>query len=246
MVSMRGVLALVLALAGCDDIFHLRHVQEIDARPDTTADSLRPEAYYDFEDFVLAEGVLHDRTSRGHDGACAMSQCPALVDGVHGQAGLFSGSQRITIPTFAMAEFTVMFWLRIDDRDVVVCPVNRLYGPNGSDSWQLCLMLGADDTVHAWFWTSDVSAVAEASSLPMPLGSWHQLGIRWNGSTKTIFFERTAVASVATTILFDASPIMLGTDINDGSVVTSPLIGALDDVAIYNRALTELEITMTP
>jgi hypothetical protein len=37
----------------------------------------------------------------------------------------------------------------------------------------------------------------------------------------------------------------LGTDV-DGVILKEPLTGALDDVAIYNRSLTDLEVMMTP
>jgi len=242
MVRVRGALALCLALAGCDDVFHLRHVPEL---PDAPAVDLHPAAYYDFEENVADTGVLRDRTLHGHDGICSTAACPSAVQGApgHGLAGAFDGTQYVTVPQFAMTAFTVTFWVRADDRVGTMCPVNRVFGSVSSDSWQLCLEVDANDVATLHFYTAVVSSIE--SNQPMPLGTWHQIGMRWDGALLAIFFDRHAVALGPGTTEFDTGAIVLGSDINDTTLV-SPLIGALDDVAIYDRALTDSEIMLTP
>lgn len=64
------------------------------------------------------------------------------------------------------------------------------------------------------------------------------------GNPKRVWINGASLTEVAATnILFDSMPLTLGADLDNG-VQGSPVRGTLDDVRIYNRALTTSELAL--
>ena len=246
MVAVRCLLARCVVTAGCDDVWHLRHVDEPPDAPGVT--DLHPEAFYDFEDPADLTGMLRDATGHGHDGACAAAMCPSSTPsfGDRGLAGLFTGTQYVTVPSFAMNEVTVSFWLRLEQPSIGNCVVNRLYGAANENSWQLCATLNLQDQVVLRFHTTEAPMTLPSGVLPMPPGVWRHIVIRWDGSLKSIFFEGDMAISTNGDTRYDGGPIVIGADIDNATTVVMPLNGALDNIAIYTRALDDDEVRLTP
>src|SRR5262249_25243293 len=74
-------------------------------------------------------------------------------------------------------------------------------------------------------------------------GTWHHVAYTFDGTTQTLYIDGTPVASGMTgrSISYDSSPFLIGRDIQNGSPYGF-LGGVIDEVAIYNRALSSTEI----
>src|SRR5262249_15017877 len=74
------------------------------------------------------------------------------------------------------------------------------------------------------------------------LGQWFHIAASYDGTTKRIYFdgarENQAAAQPPT---YDASPLVLGGDIGTAGI-SSVILGALADIRLYDRALSDSEI----
>ena len=232
-------LAFVALLAGCDGVFGLIEVHQPDAAemPDLIAhfrlDEPGPPMYVD--------------TSGGHLGTCVDPRCPIATPGRIGNgAAHFDGiDDRIDIAGAdefdGTQAFTVALWLLADALPAVSdgCPAGKRVGLSNRNSWQLCL----HQTGQLVFWSSEQNLDPITSPAPISVGAWHHVAMRWDGTTKILSIDGIDVAARATVIQFDSGPIFIGSDVDIG-LTKAPFGGAVDDVRIYNRALSSAEITM--
>jgi hypothetical protein len=213
-------------------------VRTVDATIDSAPGA--PEALYTFEEPILNTRQVPDVTGNGHTGRCGIGECPnQMIHVGHGMAAAFNGDDQLTIDGFAMDVFTVAAWVRVDLEAVHMCPLSRLY-QGDLNSWQLCLVLSSGSMLHLTFHTVD-GVIIQRTQLAMDLGTWHHVAIRWDGTTKAIFYDGVEAVTGAGTTMFGNGSILLGRDLDVGGPV-APLIGSLDDVAIYARALTNTEV----
>jgi len=189
-------------------------------------------------------GFLVDWSGNGHDGICSGLECPMAVDGRpgRGQAAVFDGiDDLISIESVGSGPFTVMAWMRVDQSlgGATACPLNKPYGVEMNNTWQLCVRTSAG-TAQVFFYASEVPHEMWME-VPMEIGIWNHVALRWDGGKKTIFWNGGDVASQDGSTQFDESAIRLGSDI-DGADPVDPFPGALDDLEIYDRALADEEI----
>ena len=81
------------------------------------------------------------------------------------------------------------------------------------------------------------------STTPLPLNKWTHVAARYDGAQMRIFINgtldtATTAATPANTPLATTAPVLIGGDPNNHH-----FHGTLDDVSIYNRALSDAEIT---
>lgn len=77
-------------------------------------------------------------------------------------------------------------------------------------------------------------------------GEWMQIAAVWTGDSVSLYFDGVAQATApATGMLLDASAIHVGGDF-DNLLPAHYLIGAIDDVRVYRRALSGDEIAALP
>ena len=79
-------------------------------------------------------------------------------------------------------------------------------------------------------------AAALLSQIIITDGNWHQIGLVWDGSNRTLYVDDVAVAEDAQTNLKgSANGLYIGTgkDMEPGTFFS----GLIDDVRIYNRAI---------
>ena len=191
-------------------------------------------------------GLLADSSGNGHDGVCSGLECPLEVDGPsgHGQAALFDGvDDLVSIESVGSGPFTVMVWLRLDlaRSGALACPINKPFDVDGHNTWQLCLRSLSGDLADLYFYSSQ-PPYGQTVQVAMELATWHHVALRWDQDSKTIFWDGDPVANEPGETEFDGSTIRLGSDI-DGAEQIALFPGALDDVEIHDRPLSNLEIT---
>ncbi|MBV8759155.1 MAG: LamG domain-containing protein [Deltaproteobacteria bacterium] len=230
----------LLGLCGCDILFQLNPVPLHDASPDTPTVDPGLVAYYPM-DTVGAQlaGCMPDALG-GEAGNC-VGGTPVLATGVRGRAYTFDGTNRVQLAdtaAFDTASFTVAIWYQLASapNGNYKCPINRIYGTEADDAWQVCLF-------DAQIYTKFGLAAVYAPVIP-DVGAWHHLALTYDASSTswTYWLDGLGLTSgTGTPILDKTQPIVLGTDLDVGTV-GSPFDGLLDDLRFYDRALTANEI----
>jgi hypothetical protein len=223
----------LLALAGCDNVFNLDHIEPL------PTDAAQPGllAWYPMD--RLDGNTLADATGHGHTGSCTLlSTCPSSTGGKIGNSLRFNGSQHIIrVPSADDLDmggpFTVMAWVRIDMLpSSYACAVNKVLG--AANSWQMCINFEG----KPMFGTEGETLI---STTMISVDKWHHLAMRWDGGTKQIVIDGVEKDTSLMSPTFGAGDIFIGADSNGGAFAAG-FPGSIDEVRIYNRALTALEI----
>ena len=74
-------------------------------------------------------------------------------------------------------------------------------------------------------------------SAALPLNTWNHVAITYNGSSASNYVNGVVVNTSVATLGNNTAPLLIGS-----SGTCAPFAGLMDDVQIYNRALTQLEI----
>jgi hypothetical protein len=199
------------------------------------------QAAYRFEE----KSPFMDSSGNGYHADCATDACPVLTPDWTGDATgvVFDGvDDLLTAGPNAAGPFTVMAWVRLDDTADAdsVCPINRPFAANGTNTYQICMTVPSKGVVRLFFYTTDEPRQL-AVNMPMDVGTWHHVAIRWDGSRKVIFWDGLPAAGADGKTAFDETGIRLGSDL-DGEVVVGIFRGALDEVEIWQGALPETAI----
>lgn len=231
---MMRTLLVLLALAGCDRVFQ---VDSIEPPPDAALETGMI-AYYPME-ALGADNRLRDEAG-DHDGVCSTPTCPTVVEGVHGNALQFDGAMSMidvagTSDLQTPAGFTVATWLRIDAKPPgTQCAVGKVQGTS-DNTWQFCVW----DTLAMNVHYSGTGSILPGRTITA--GEWHHVAARWDTTTMTLFIDGLPVGSTDAVLEFDSGPLVIGGDRNTG-LANSLFDGAIDDVRVYGRVLSEQEI----
>ena len=194
----------------------------------------------------VAGGVVADASGHGHDAMC--SSCPLVVAGKVGAALRFDGMTNVLAVPDApeldtMFGVTVAAWLWLDalPSTTYYCFLNKPLGTGANDSWQACITTG-----DATYFGSDLSPTAPTGDdlldpTPFPGTTWKHIAITWDGTTKQIWIDGMLRTSDSAVLAFDSQPIVIGYDVDNGTP-EGALAGILDEVRIYNRALSASEL----
>jgi hypothetical protein len=89
-----------------------------------------------------------------------------------------------------------------------------------------------------WFADPGVASMAVRSTQAAPLMKWLHVAVTWDGSTVRLYQDGVAVGSGAYSSPIETStnPLLLGNNANSEGL-NQPLVGRLDQVRLYNRAL---------
>lgn len=230
-----SALVAVVFLAGCDLVFGLAEREPPTVQDASTANLIR---WYKMDG--LEGGRLVDAAASGHDGLCAPPACPTVATGVVDGALRFDGmTQLVRSASDAALEgpgpFTVALWAYAEDTTNFACVVSKLLGTGVYNSWALCR-----DASGRW----DFVTRTEELWVPEPTlqGGWHHLAIRWDGMTKSISVDGVDKVESPGTMTSDGGDLVIGGDVDDG-VPSIIFPGVIDDLRIYNRALSDEELT---
>ncbi len=181
-------------------------------------------------------GIAPDATGGG-DGICIEPACPALVAGRIGLAYEFDGlDDEVVIddrPALHSDSGTLSVWVYPTATSTMFA--TKAYGTGTQDSW---LLYGSFDGTVGFETADGLTYSAEA----LALGVWTHLAMTWSPDGNRLYI-RGALAEVSGVgTAFDDHPVILGADYDSGDQVLQ-MKGMLDDVRIYDRVLSEEEIT---
>ncbi|MFT3700252.1 MAG: LamG domain-containing protein [Kofleriaceae bacterium] len=221
---------------GCDYVWDLRDAKFRDAGP--PAD--QPFLHYTFDS--IADGMTPEANG-GPPATC--TSCPTLVDGSRAMALSFDGTtQGLQIESGAFTPlkgpFTIALWLRVTKLGINACPLSKPYGSDRDDSFQLCLNGGQ----YLSFITGTDEVDTPTLGNLVTLGFFH-VALTYDGSTKLVFINGHMSGMGGSDSFaphYDASAGLVGYDLDDGSTITAAYDGAVDDLQVYDHALTVEEI----
>jgi hypothetical protein len=226
-------------LCGCDHLLQLDDIHVLDAAPDPGRGLV---ASYPFDDIGTdPNACAHDATGNGHDGACMMGGMPTLVRGRLGQAFAFDGMTVVTVAyasDFNSESGSVAFWFQLTAGSMGGCAVNRQYGDPtiGANSWQVCIDVGT----QSLYFGASVRSI-RVDQLPIIDTVWHHVAMSWTASRTAGWLDGIPIFTLNGGVAEDTYGISFGSDLDSG-VISAPMIGNLDEIRIYNRALSDTEV----
>jgi hypothetical protein len=212
--------------------------------------------FWSFEAPAMAGNVAYDRSGQGNNGTLTNGPKPTI--GKIGQALNFDGSDdyiklsdNSPLSTVGDASFTLSAWVKGSNstkaQQWIIARDNRS-AQGGEDRRIISLALTHDSINEARFSIFDGLALTEAlSTAGYTDGNWHHLvGIR-NTQTDSVYLYVDGVLissadDVTTASINTAGHPFYISEINDVDGLDAFVDGQIDDVRIYNRALSADEI----
>ncbi|MCK5641356.1 MAG: hypothetical protein KAJ19_11180, partial [Gammaproteobacteria bacterium] len=185
--------------------------------------------------FDVDSSAAVDDSGNGNDATCSGASCPVFGSGRPGFGGAFDydgTDDQFDLSTFTLgSEFTYSVWIR-PDATTSWTTIMAEPGPSGNPiRW-----LGLLDMQVNWY---DNSNNLFGSALSP--GSWYYLALSYDGSDVIVYLNGAQIGSPYT-----PSPYTSVTDsfvIGNNFIGTQAFDGIIDEVAIWNRALSSQEIS---
>jgi hypothetical protein len=215
----------------------------VDAQPDG-APAGQALAYYSFDEGTGS--IVHDGSGHGHDGR--------LLGGEWTNAGRFGGAVRFSAPDGGdgilvdpfpqpVSSWSVSFWLLVESSDLTAVGTVLSTEIVFAGGWEVNLKPG-DATfgnLEFAFWAG--SSYSTASCACVALGSWTHIVAVVDGSALTVqlFHDGVATAPVGALgkFLLGNPYLYMG---RWGGTPARPLVGELDEVAIFDRNLSAADV----
>ncbi|HCK81604.1 MAG TPA: hypothetical protein DIC59_09080 [Candidatus Competibacteraceae bacterium] len=192
-------------------------------------------AAYNFEE--ASGAAVLDASGKGNQGAIGGST--RVASGKYGKALAFDGvDDLVTVNDSASLDLTAGMTLEA-----------WVY-PSTNAGWKPVLVKEIDSLYYLYASTTFGNAPAMGAKIgsypllygntPLPLNGWTHLAATYDGATQRLYLNGTLVAqrSVSGAIAISAEPLRIGGSSHWGEYFS----GRIDDVRIYNRALTLNEI----
>jgi hypothetical protein len=208
-------------------------------------------AYWPLDEDMGA--VANDMSNNGHTGAL---QGPAYnwVGGQFGSAVHFSGADLMTVAMFPKPtpSFTVSAWTLITNNELGPPIANIISTEIAGGGWALFANLGPGPGGMSYEF--EYATTANPAVLPLTVtsnggvitGTWTHLAAVLDGDagSLTLYVAAAPVAMIpAPSPIIPGSPSLnIGRSTRPEPGAAFPMTGAVDDVAIYGRALTLQEI----
>jgi hypothetical protein len=207
-------------------------------------------AYYSFDD-----GTARDNSGNGNDGK--LQGGASIVPGKIGEAVSLDGiSGSVNIrktPAFNPGDqMTVSFWMKADPNNAMD---KCCQGLVTTDNYGIEISGGKDPRIGVNFFTDTGGSFNHTSDTigggsPVSSGQWHHVAGVYDGSSMKLYIDGSLVAdrpqSGSISPMLSTSFLAIGSE--DGRTYAPNIIGAryfsglIDEVAIYNRALSAGEV----
>ena len=191
-----------------------------------------------------AEGDSQDAAGTNHG---TLKGGAGFAAGKVGQAFVLDDSKSsIEIPdnpTLRPASLTLEAWVMLEATSGIRVVFAKLVGTDTSDSYALWLQ---DRTLKGVVGdASDIGPILSQSFSPA-LGRWYHLAYTFDDSTKqqALYADgvQIAIGTASKSPSYDTQPLLLGHD-TENSAPNFFLQGCIDEASIYDRALSEAEIS---
>ena len=192
--------------------------------------------WIDFEDGPV------DKSDYAHDVSCS-SSCPGTTAGMFGTAGLFDGQHYEVAqdPTLDLSgELTLTLWVRVDGMN----PLTRstLFTQEyeaGAMNYDVSAQDLDGDSAYDLVTASDNQGPGVLDQFPG--GAWRFLAIRVDEGQQQVFVDG---AEVSTGSLNPVGSHLAPLHIGGTPGIGFPLLGALDDLRLYSRILSDAELAV--
>jgi hypothetical protein len=189
-----------------------------------------------------ADGDATD-SAGGHNGSLQGGM--GFSAGIAGQAFAAGSDKRVYVPDsvdFQLSSLTIGAWVNIAANSWNV--LSRGDNRSGLDPYNLAL----DNNGHMTFIIESAIQENDTIQAPISYGQWHQVTASLDGTTHDmrLYIDGSLVAEKTTTVIpmlaLDPSETPgLGIG-NAPSLYDFPLLGSIDEVLLYNRALSPTEV----
>jgi uncharacterized repeat protein (TIGR01451 family) len=169
----------------------------------------------------------------------------SYTTGEAGQAFSLNGSTAyVSAPDNASLHLTTALtvegWFFLSGGSGVRTIVSKTAGAGFSNSF--VVYIASNGAIAAAY--GDNTAIDGFSTSTFPTTNvWHHFAYTYDGTTQQLYLDGASAGSAAATpaIGYDTHPLLIGADIDNESLI-SFFPGRIDEVAIYNRALSSTEI----
>jgi hypothetical protein len=222
-----------------------------DAATDVATDAGLPAglvAWLRFDAYVAigATRLFSDQIA-GRSGSCTGAECPGPTAGHLGGAFEFDGSDDcITVPDtghLQLPQLTIALWARQMTSGTASQVAKPVLG-GSTNSWQLetDANSGALNSLTFTTYDGNGNTFLRSPDNTIVIGQWHHFAVTFDGTTKRQFIDGGDAGSGAhVALIYDAKAMQIGCDENGGARALH-FQGALDDLQIYGRALTMVEV----
>lgn len=200
-------------------------------------------AYYKFN-----SGNAVDNSGNNLSGVIVGAEPTTDRDGKKDKALAFDGaSDRVNLGNPSQFNFTANFtlsaWIKMDGAQVdkyIVAKYDR--DPSTSTSSQFCYGLGVDGFADVYGFVGSASAFTDLHAGPsLNDGSWHAVAFAYQGGTAIrLYVDGVLVGSRAVAVqppFVNNVPVTVG-----GALLSQGFAGSVDEVRIYNKALSNDEV----
>jgi hypothetical protein len=186
-----------------------------------------------------AGNIVSDSSGHGNDGTVYGA---TWVDGKHGKALSFDGVEdHVKVNNHATlqitGDLTIAFWVNTTSLSAAMVPVDKHWA---GEYFAKILATGALRFAHGAPGNAEELTVLPAGSITA--GSWIHIAVVRNTSTTQLTAYKNGVAG--SPVSYTKTPTASTQDVYIGmeDAAYNPFYGAIDEVRIYNRALSQDEI----
>lgn len=200
------------------------------------------------QDVEINANAMYDRTGFATGTALSMATTSMYVAGRSGQGIRFDGvDDRINIPdstALRPASFTLSAWFKADSFATAFAVISkpRTAAPWSSPFTSWLIRVNNSSTIEFGLANAGYSGTT-ATGLTMVSGQWYHVVMTYDGTTRVGYLNGTQVLSNSFTapVSYAAQPVLIGAD-HGASPVGDMTRGVIDEVRIYNRALSTNEV----
>ena len=217
-----------------------------------TLDTAGAVSYWPLDDLTGAAGEVVTDVKGSNDGSCdsASGACPAVVasslSGMY-NAFSFSSKDRVTVPTDPSLDpatnFSIELWVKTNQD----CTGNKVFvgryrnGPGEASWWVGCTNNGTNNVASFSLRSSTATVLQLDGNTEIKDNAWHYIVAKRDGGSNFLYVDNVKQAEQVqayTGNFISTMDLTIGY-YNDAYQFN----GVLDEIALYNRGLTESEIS---
>jgi hypothetical protein len=207
-----------------------------------------------FDDRVGSTTVADSSGNRNHGVLEGLDSTASWVTGRLGGALAMDGNGYVLVadsPSIdsIVSQLTLSAWVYFDGTISVAdgygTAISREIGATNEQYYHLSLHQPANPTLFVGM-SASIPAASPTTSQQVVQKVWTHLAGTYDGSLATLYVNgvEDGSVSISGTFPIDTTPVILGGNGNAGGVFTERFPGIIDEVALYNRALSPDEIRL--